>query len=74
MKKSIQGFFSRFRKKNKDPVAPRTSADSQLEDLEGMESPSEEEKIFSEKSFEKGQEALKKGFGTSTHSGDNPSR
>lgn len=55
MKKSIQGFFSRFRKKNQDPTAPRTSADSQLEDMQKPDSLTEEEKAFSEKTYKQSQ-------------------
>ncbi len=50
MKKSIQDFFSRFRRqKNPDPVAPRTMADSQLEEQERQHPPTKEEKAFTEK-------------------------
>ncbi len=56
MRKSFQGFFSRFRRKNNpDPVAPRTMADSQLEDLQGQKPATREEKAFNEKSFKKAQ-------------------
>ncbi len=56
MRKTIQGFFSRFRKKNTpDPVAPRTMADSELEDVQKKEPLSREEKAFAEKSFRKAQ-------------------
>lgn len=55
MRKTIQGFFSRFRKKNNpDPIAPRTMADSELEDVQ-KDPLSREEKAFVEKSFQKAQ-------------------
>ncbi len=67
-------FISRGRRRYHDPTEPRTMAQSENEDLQGQNSESEERKIFDEKSFEKGQEALHKGFGTSTHGSDNPIR
>ncbi len=74
MRSQLLDFFSRFRRKNSDPVKPRTMAESQNEDLQGQNPESEERKVFDEKSFEQGQEALHKGFGTSTHGSDNPIR
>lgn len=74
MRSTLHDFFSRFRRKSQDPVKPRTMAQSQNEDLQGQNPQTEEQKVFNEKSFEKGQEALHKGFGTSSHGGDNPLR
>lgn len=74
MKSSFRQFLSRFRRKSSDPRAPRTSAESQLEDQMGQAEDSEERRVFDEKTFEKGQEALHQGFGTSSHGGQNPLR
>ena len=74
MKSYIRKLFTRFRKSAYDPRHPRTMAQSQFEDQEGQKSEPEEWKAFEEKTFERGQEALHNGFGTSTHSGDNPFR
>jgi hypothetical protein len=74
MRSTLLNFFSRFRRKSQDPVRPRTMAESQNEDLQGQNPESSERKVFDERSFERGQEALHKGFGTSTHGSDNPLR
>ncbi len=74
MRSTIQNFLSRFRRKRLDPTKPRTMAQSQNEDLQGQDPESEERKVYEEKTFERGQEALHKGFGTSSHGGDNPLR
>lgn len=76
MKSIFQRFFTRFRKPSRaiDPRAPRTSAESQFQDQLGQMDYSDEQRVFDKKSFEKGQESLHQGFGTSTHSGDNPFR
>lgn len=74
MKSHFRKFFSRFRKAPYDPRHTRTMAQSQLEDQQSQNHEPEEWKTFDEKSFERGQEALHNGFGTSTHSGDNPFR
>ncbi len=74
MKSSFRHFLTRFRKKSPDQRAPRTSAESQIQDQMGQAEDSEERKVFDEKVFEKGQEALHQGFGSSAHSGDNPLR
>lgn len=75
MRATFFDFFSRFRRKGQvDPIKPRTMAESQLEDQQGQNPNSEERKVFDEKSFEKGQDALHKPFGTSSHGGDNPLR
>jgi len=74
MKSHFRKFLSRFRKTPYNPRHPRTMAQSQLEDQQVLKNEPEEWKVFDEKSFEKGQEALHNGFGTSSHSGDNPFR
>jgi hypothetical protein len=75
MRSNFLNFFSRFRRKQSDdPMAPRTLADSELQDMQDQAENTEERRVFDEKSFEKGQEALHNGFGSSSHSGDNPIR
>ncbi len=74
MKKYFQDFFSRFRKSAPDPLAPRTSAQSQLDDLKDQHPESRERKAFDEKTFEREKYVLEHPFGTSSHGGDNPFR
>jgi hypothetical protein len=74
MKKKFLTFLSRFRSSQNDQRRPRTMAESEVEDMKAQNADSPERKTFDEAAFEKGQKALKQPFGTSTHSGDNPSR
>ena len=70
----LSHFISRFRKKRPNLMRPRTMAESQLEDLQGQNTNTPERQAFDEKTFERSQDVLQNGFGTSAHGGDNPFR
>ena len=75
MMNSFLTFLSRFRRRTPDPLHMRTMAESQLEDQqEDFHPESEERKAFDEATYERRQDSLHNGFGTSSHGGDNPIR